>query len=295
MDELRKRLIHLHHCRGIGWKTIFHILKMDPFLASLYDFPYEKELPFMTEKTAKTIQEDLHSPIIEEQIRQYSNNQIHVITIFDEKYPQALKQIYDPPWVLYGKGDAELLRQPPLLAVVGSRNGTDYGKKAIAELFPSLIKKKITIVSGLAKGIDTYAHKAAIRFGGKTIAVIAGGIFHIYPAENKELALYLMKHHLVISEFPPDTKPIRWHFPTRNRIISGLCQGTFIVEAKERSGALITADYALQEGREVFALPGNIFNPYNKGTNRLIQQGAKLVAGPEDIIEELLIDGKMHG
>ncbi len=169
------------------------------------------------------------------------------------------------------------LGKEPKLAVVGSRQATPYGKNAIRLLFPELIENGVIIVSGLAKGIDALAHESAIKNDGKTIAVIAGGLYHIYPKENMNLALEMMKTQLVVSEYPPDTKPLKWHFPARNRIISGLSIGTFIIEAKRKSGSLITANYAVNEGREVFSLPGSIFNPYSIGTNDLIQQGAKLV------------------
>jgi DNA processing protein len=174
-----------------------------------------------------------------------------------------------------------------MLAVVGSRQATQYGKNAIRFIFPELIQKGVLIVSGLAKGIDTLAHEYAIKNGGKTIAVIAGGLYHIYPKENMSLALEMMKTQLILSEYPPDTKPLKWHFPARNRIISGLAKGTLIIEAKRKSGSLITANYAVNEGREVFSLPGSIFNPCSVGANEIIQQGAKLVTSAEDILVEI--------
>ena len=203
--------------------------------------------------------------MIHEQIRQYETNDITVITIFDKEYPRYLKEIYQPPWALFAKGDLSLLEREPKLAVVGSRQATQYGKNAIRLIFPELIENGVLIVSGLAKGIDALAHEYAIKNGGKTIAVIAGGLYHIYPKENMDLALEMMKTQLVVSEYPPDTKPLRWHFPARNRIISGLSNGTFIIEAKRKSGSLITANYAVNEGRDVFSLPGSIFNPYSIG------------------------------
>ncbi|MDP4171206.1 MAG: DNA-processing protein DprA, partial [Bacillota bacterium] len=224
---------------------------------------------------------------IHEQIRQYDSNQISVITIFDDEYPPLLKEIYQPPWALFAKGDLSLLEAEPKLAVVGTRQPTTYGRNAINTIFPELMNKGVVIVSGLAKGIDTLAHESAIKYGGKTIAVIAGGFYHLYPPENMNLAIQLMKNQLVLSEYPPDTKPLRWHFPSRNRIISGLSKGTFIIEAKRKSGSLITANFAVHEGRDVFSLPGNIYNPSSAGTNDLIQQGAKLITCAEDIIDEI--------
>lgn len=225
---------------------------------------------------------------IRKKIQEYDKNGIAVITIFDKVYPQYLKEIYQPPWVLFAKGDVSLLEVEPKLAVVGSRQATQYGKNAIRMLFPELIKSGVLIVSGLAKGIDALAHEYAMKNGGKTIAVIAGGLYHIYPKENLKLASEMMKSGLILSEYPPDTKPLKWHFPARNRIISGMSRGTLIVEAKRKSGSLITANYAVNEGREVFSLPGSIFNPYSIGANELIQQGAKLVISAEDILEEIM-------
>lgn len=283
MDEFKQRLVHLHHCRGIGWKAIFDILTHDPTLTSLFQHHHA---PYLPTATQHQLFQDLQSKTIREQINQYRLNHIHVLTYFDEEYPALLKEIYQPPWVLYGKGRLALLGKEKL-AVVGSRKGTEYGKKAIAELFPSLIKKGLVIVSGLAAGIDTAAHEGALEYGGETIAIIAGGLYHIYPKSNKDLALQIMKNHLVLSEYPPHTFPSRWQFPARNRIISGMSRGTFVVEAMIKSGSLITANFALEEGREVFALPGSIFDPLSAGTNDLIKQGAKLVQTADDIIEEL--------
>lgn len=287
MDEFTLRLAHLHHCRGIGWKTIFNILKADPELKNLYHSLLEQSI-IKASSTSPFILSDLQSKFIPTQIKQYSLNGIQMITIFDDDYPALLKETYQPPWILYAKGDVSLLKSSNLLAVVGARQYTEYGENAIHYLFPKLIEKGMIIVSGLAAGIDAIAHQSAINLGGRTIAVIAGGLYHIYPETNKKLAYEIMKNHLIISEFPPDTKPLRWQFPIRNRVISGMSKGALIVQAKSKSGSLITANFAVQEGREVFALPGNIFSAYSMGTNELIQQGAKLVKCPEDILEELL-------
>lgn len=286
MDDLREKLIALMHCPGISWNTVSQYLKKDSTLQSkpqsiqqnLFSSTADTNLPSLT---------SLQFEIIAEQIRQYEKSGIKVITIFDKHYPSLLKEIYQPPWLLFAKGNVSLLEKLPKLAVVGSRQATQYGKSAIRLLFPPLVEKGVIIVSGLANGIDTLAHECAIKNGGHTIAVIAGGFNHIYPKENGQLAREMMETQLIVSEYPPDTKPLRWQFPARNRIISGMSNGTFIIEAKRKSGSLITANYAVNEGREVFSLPGSIFNPYSLGTNDLIQQGAKLVMQSEDILEEL--------
>jgi DNA processing protein len=290
MDDFKEKLIHLLHYPNITWNKVFQILKKDPTLSTLYSlFPdsIDKDPIFPLNDSTPTTSVALQSDIIHEQIRQYETNEIIVISIFDKEYPSLLKEIYQPPWALFVKGDLSLLKKDPMLAVVGSRQATQYGKNAIRVIFPELIQKGVLIVSGLAKGIDTLAHEYAIKNGGKTIAVIAGGLYHIYPKENMSLALEMMKTQLILSEYPPDTKPLKWHFPARNRIISGLAKGTLIIEAKRKSGSLITANYAVNEGREVFSLPGSIFNPYSVGANEIIQQGAKLVTSAEDILVEI--------
>jgi DNA processing protein len=294
MDEFKERLISLLHYPDISWNTVLQVLKKDPTLRNIYQLqkqpPQQTFLfpPLVTNNPSeKPSNIPLHPDIIRDQIRQYKTNEITVITIIDKEYPPLLKEIYQPPWALFIKGDLSLLETVPKLAVVGSRQATQYGKNAIRSIFPGLVDKGVLIVSGLARGIDALAHEYAIKNGGRTIAVIAGGFYHIYPKENMSLALEMMKNQLVLSEYPPDTKPLRWHFPSRNRIISGLSEGTLIIEAKRKSGSLITANFAVNEGREVFSLPGNIFNPYSIGTNELIQQGAKLVTSAEDILEEI--------
>ncbi|KGM45314.1 DNA-processing protein DprA [Neobacillus niacini] len=293
MDDFRERLVALLHHSGMTWNTVLQFIKKDPSLqTAIHDeqrfFQYNL-FPPSTNTIIKSSPSITSNQLqyISQQIEEYEKNNIKVITIFDENYPSLLKEIYQPPWVLFIKGDLTLLEKQPKLAVVGSREATQYGKNAISVLFPPLIEKGVAIVSGLARGIDTLAHECAMKNGGKTIAVIAGGLYHIYPKENAELAKEMMKSQLVISEYPPDTKPLRWHFPARNRIISGLSNGTFIIEAKRKSGSLITANYAVHEGREVFSLPGSIFSQHSLGTNDLIKQGAKLVMSSEDILEEL--------
>jgi DNA processing protein len=283
MEILNKSLIKLHHCRGISWKLIGSLLKADPTL-QLHKTPsFLSSLPPNVEKE---IVETLHSNNVEELLNQYRYNHIHTIPFFDPLYPPFLKEIYQPPWVLYAKGDLSLLQSKKKLAIVGSRLATTYSAKVIQQLIKELVEENITVVSGLAHGVDSIAHKLTIEHGGKTIGVIAGGLFHIYPKENHELAGEMMKHHLVLSEYPPLTKPLKWQFPMRNRIISGLSNGTLVVEAKKKSGSLITANFAVNEGRDVFAVPGNIFSPYSVGPNELIQQGAKPVLEAKDIIEE---------
>ncbi|WP_053366186.1 DNA-processing protein DprA [Bacillus sp. FJAT-27245] len=288
MERIRNKLIWLLNQPNATWNSIGRIMKAEPLPEPIASLPALKLLPPMKGSAHASMNQTTPiNEILTNLLQQYSAKKISIITILDPDYPPFLKQIYQPPWALFACGDLSLLHATPKLAVVGSRQVSEYGKNAIRLMFPELIEKGTVIVSGLAKGVDTVAHECAIRNGGKTIAVIAGGLYHVYPEENRKLAIEMMKTQLVLSEHPPGTKPARWQFPMRNRIISGLSGGTFIVEAKNKSGSLITANYAVHEGRDVFSLPGNIFSPFSAGTNELIQQGAKLVTKAGDILEEL--------
>ena len=211
---------------------------------------------------------------------------VKVLICEDPSYPARLKEIYDYPPVLYVRGDLPS-QDEPCLAVVGTRRPTIYGRQVAEEIVADLAQSKITIVSGLARGIDSVVHRTALDAGGKTIAVFASGLDIVYPAENAKLAQAIIEHGALISEYPLGVNPKAENFPLRNRIMSGLSLGVLVVEAGERSGALITAFQALEQNREVFAIPGSILSPASKGTNRLIQEGAKLVCNCADILEEL--------
>ncbi len=204
----------------------------------------------------------------------------------DASYPSRLKEIYDYPPVLYIRGEL-LPGEEPCLAVVGTRRPTVYGRQVAEEITADLARSGMIIVSGLARGIDSVAHRAALDAGGRTIAVLASGLDIIYPAENVRLAQKILERGALISEHPLGVRPRVENFPLRNRIMSGLSLGVLAVEAGERSGALITAFQAVEQNREVFAIPGSILSPASRGTNRLIQKGAKLVRNCADIIEEL--------
>ena len=211
---------------------------------------------------------------------------IQAITCNDAGYPARLKEIYDYPPLLYVRG--QLLPEDEwCLAVVGTRRPTIYGRQVAEEIVAELAQNKITIISGLARGIDSVGHRGALEAGGRSIAVMGGGLDAIYPAENASLAQSIIKRGALLSEFHPGTRPRPENFPRRNRIISGMSLGVLVVEAGETSGALITAHLALEQNREVFAIPGSILSLASRGTNRLIQEGAKLVADCTDILEEL--------
>jgi DNA processing protein len=212
---------------------------------------------------------------------------VKVLTCNDMDYPKRLKEIYDYPPVLYVKGSL-LPEDEWCLAVVGTRRATVYGKQVTEEIVTDLARSKITIVSGLARGIDTIAHRSALDAGGRTLAVFASGLDIVYPAENAKLAQDIMEHGAVLSEYPLGAKPRAENFPRRNRILSGLSLGVLVTEAGEDSGAMITARDALEQDREVFAVPGSILSPASTGTNHIIQSGeAKLVRSHTDILEEL--------
>ncbi len=214
---------------------------------------------------------------------------IKTITIKEKEYPHILKNIYSPPPIIYYQGDfISIMNEVKSLAIVGSRMPTYYGRKIAREMSNEIAKRGYAIISGLARGIDTNAHIGALEAGGHTIAVLGCGLDRIYPSENKKLAQRIITENgSIISEFPIFTKPEKNNFPRRNRIISGLSLGTIVVEAAEKSGALITADFALEQGREVFAVPGSIHSFLSTGCHNLIKQGAKLINNCQDIFEEL--------
>ena len=217
-------------------------------------------------------------------MEEYMNkNDIKYITILDENYPTNLKKIYDPPVLLFYKGNIELLKYKKI-AVVGSRTATNYGMNTAFRISKELSKKYV-IISGLARGIDSAAHNGSIYANGKTIAVVGNGLDTIYPKENTNLFKSILKNGLIISEYVVGTKPMPSNFPERNRIISGLSSGVIVVEAAKKSGSLITADLALEQGKTVYAVPGNIDSLMSVGTNELIRNGAVPYTGAQDLEE----------
>ena len=210
----------------------------------------------------------------------------HLVTLADPDYPQALLATADPPVLLYVKGDVGLLNKPGF-AIVGSRNATRQGELNAEAFANALSAAGLTIVSGLALGIDAAAHRGGLAAAGSTIAIIGTGADRIYPSGNEALAREIAEHGAIVSEFPLGTPPLAANFPRRNRLIAGLARGCLIVEAAERSGSLITARLAAEGGLDVFAIPGSIHSPLSKGCHKLIKQGAKLVESAQDILEEL--------
>lgn len=245
----------------------------------------------VSQKIARNIVRFDPCAFLEKEYRAASQQGIDMITIDESRYPSALREIVDPPPVLYIKGNITDEDQTAL-ALVGSRRASVYGI-AIAEKFAlQLSDYGITVVSGMARGIDTAAHRGALRARGRTIAVLGSGFLNIYPKENKKLSEKIADHGVVVSEFPMETAPLSGNFPRRNRIISGLSLGVIVVEAAKKSGALITADFALEQGKDVFAVPGKVDSPSSFGVNNLIKQGAKLISSIEDVVEELGLEIK---
>ena len=209
---------------------------------------------------------------------------IKILTYSDELYPEKLKQIYDSPYVLYYKGTLPDFDNRLSIAVVGSRKSSAYGTEAAQKISYELAEKGVVVISGMARGIDSFAHKGALYAGGLTVAVVGSGIDIVYPPENRQLMEFIIKNGAVISEYPPGTKPLRYNFPQRNRLMSGLSEGVLVVEAAMKSGTFITVDFAQEQGKDVFAVPGSIFAPQSKGTNSLICDGTRAVTCGDDII-----------
>ena len=230
--------------------------------------------------------EQVRNPLTVDALARVEQLRDRVITLVDEPYPAMLREIVDPPLALHFRGDVSLLARPSI-AIVGSRRATPYGVNAASKLARDIAGIGLVIVSGGARGIDAAAHHATLDAGGATIAVLGTGIDVIYPRSHRRLFQRIEEHGLIVTEFPPGTPPRPEHFPIRNRVISGLARGTVIVEATSRSGSLITARMAAEQGRDVFAVPGSIFSAGSEGTHRLIQYGAKLVHDANDVLEEL--------
>ncbi len=217
---------------------------------------------------------------------------VRALTWHDPSYPARLKEIFDPPPVLYVRGESAAPATQPVwddwaVAVVGTRRPTPYGRQVAEHLAADLAAQRVTIVSGLARGVDAIAHRAALDGGGRTAAVMACGLDIVYPPEHLKLAQEICERGVLLSDYPLGTQPRGEYFPRRNRIMSGLSLGVLVVEGDVKSGALITANLALEQNREVFAVPGSVFSPQSRGTHRLIQEGAKLVQNVQDILEEL--------
>ncbi|MFE6073216.1 DNA-processing protein DprA [Paenibacillus sp. NPDC057886] len=288
--EERWILIGLHEMDGIGKKTISKLLSGEDQLTDLLHYKEGDWIAAGLRKDQATrLTKQFNVDWIEQRQESIYKQGIEVVTYLDHDYPILMKETVQAPWVMYGRGDLNLLHTPSI-AMVGTRMPTVYGRKIGEKLAEQLCKAGLTIVSGLARGIDSVCHDAALRANGKTIAVFGTGIDNIYPPENTSLAERIAETGLLLSEYPPGTRARQGLFPERNRIIAGLTLGTLVVEADIRSGSLITADAALEAGRDVFAVPGPITSPKSRGSHNLIRQGAKLVTCATDLLEEFRLD-----
>lgn len=252
-----------------------------------------KEKAGVSAEFIETFFEQKKAACAEREYERAQKDNVEILTLLDETYPSVLREIVFPPPVLYVKGGIHKSDEKAL-GIVGSRKATSYGLEVAEKLAAGLSEVGFSIVSGLARGIDTKAHEGALKAGGRTIAVLGCGIDIAYPKENKTLSENIARSGAVMTEFPFRTQPLALNFPVRNRIVSGLSRGIIVVQAGERSGATITSDFALEQGRDVFAVPGNVYHPQSKGTHRLLKEGAALVESVNDVLENLGIPRVVH-
>lgn len=281
-----KYWIWLSRIEGLGPIKIKELLKQYKTPENIWELDKNKlmQTKGIGENIANSILKKEYRENLEQYVKYMKKYNIGIITLKDKDYPKNLLHIYDAPAILYYKGDKELLHTN-IIAMVGCRECSDYGKEVSIKFSYELAKCGITIISGMAKGIDSYSHIGCIKAGGKTIAVLGSGLDRIYPKENSLLYNEILSTGgLILSEYIIGTKPSKLNFPARNRIISGLGKGIIVVEAKEKSGTLNTVDFALEQGKEVFVVPGSITSANSVGTNELIKQGAKCVTCVEDIL-----------
>jgi DNA processing protein len=288
MDKKEYRdWLKLVSIKGLGQGKIRRLLKIFHSAQKIFEADKHQlsNLAFLPENVVHEIVRNEDNEFIEKQLRMLEKCHVRLISITDEEYPDLLKFIYAPPVLLYIKGKI-LPGDGRSLAIVGTRRPTNYGRMMAHKIGSEIAKAGFTVVSGLAYGIDSCAHKAALNVGGRTAAVCGTGLDIVYPAVHRALAKDIIQSGALISEFPLGTKIEAWNFPTRNRIISGMSKGTLVIEGGKNSGALLTAKMALDQNRDVFALPGNINSPQSEGPNYLIKLGAKIVTKAEDILEE---------
>ena len=288
MDDNKKRYwVGLNLVKGIGSARTRALLGYFDTLEDAWNAPIDQlEAAGLSPKLAAALSEIRTNDILERVWEQIQNLGLTVLTWEDADYPRRLQEIDQPPPVLYLRGN---LRQEDqwAVAVVGTRRVTSYGNQITNELVSVLARNGLTIISGLARGIDGIAHQACLNAGGRTLAVLGCGVDRIYPPEHSRLAERIIANGALVSDYPPGTPPEAANFPPRNRIISGLSQAVIVIEAGKQSGALITAAFAAEQGRQVFAVPGNIYAPQSKGTNRLIREGAQILLDAESVLESL--------
>lgn len=287
MHDVRNRLIYLNRIPTVTRRMIHRLKQFDPSLHSIFSFTPSEISQFFSIPTKKstTIYQLIRDARMKNLLEQ-DDKYCQIITIYDKDYPPQLKHIQDAPFVLYALGDASLGKHMPSISVIGTRNPTKDAPNKLMHIVSPLLQEDWLVVSGLAYGIDSLAHQLTLHHKKKTISVLGSGFRHIYPKKNMSLFKQIADQGLVITEYPPDVTPKRYHFPERNRIISGISNATLVIEATEKSGTLITVDQALDQGKEVYAVPGTPFIPQTVGCHKMIQDGAKLVMCANDIIED---------
>lgn len=288
MDD-KKYWIWLSRIEGLGCIRKNKLLEIYKTPENIWNLSFEEitNLDGFGEKIALEILSEKYRKDLDKYMEYMDKNKINIINIYDNEYPKLLRNIYDAPTSLYVKGNTGILNNKSI-SIIGCRDYSNYGKELGIKFAYELSKKGFCIVSGMAKGIDGVAHIGCLKAGGKTIAILGGGLDKIYPEENIGLANEIIKRGgTIVSEYVIGTKAQKMNFPARNRIISGLSRGVLVVEAKEKSGTLITVDFALEQGKDVFVVPGNITSIRSIGTNELIKQGAKCVTNIEDILNEI--------
>jgi DNA processing protein len=281
-------LLKLYSIPGIGSGRMRTLIGALGSPQQVLDAPLQRltAIPGIDRTIALKVKREVDDNFVENQIKLISRHKVKILSFWDDTYPCRLKKIYDPPAFIFYKGTFRA-EDDKALAIVGTRIPTSYGKMVTEQISKDLVDNGFTVVSGLARGVDTIAHQSVMRNKGRTMAILGSGLDKIYPPENKKLAAEIEEEGCLISEYPMDTKPDAGNFPRRNRIISGLSMGVVITEAGMKSGALITAFQALEQNREVFAVPGPITSGKSTGTNQLIKEGAKLVQNVLDILKEL--------
>ncbi len=285
MEDL-KYWIWLSRIENLSFIKKFNLIREFKNLEELFVSSKEELIikKGLSEKDAEKLSNEEYKKDLEKYIEYFNKKDIKVITYYSKQYPKKLKDIYDPPIVLYAKGNIDILKEYGF-AIVGCRDCTKYGEYVAKKIAYELGLNNINVISGLARGIDSYSHIGALHSKAKTIAVVGCGLDTVYPKENKYLFEEIINNNgLILSEYIIGTKPKAYNFPARNRIISGISDGVIVVEAKEKSGTLITVDFALEQGRDIYVVPGNITSINSYGTNELIKQGAKIITNIKDII-----------
>lgn len=287
-QSIKERMVLLHFYSGGDSRFVQACLTIDNTLNKWFQdsvFELSQYFPRRKNKAAEIFRK-IRTASLQEIEKQLGAADCRFITYLDELYPPSLLTLHTPPYVIYYRGSFEILSSSLSLSVVGSRAPSQQIKKEMEYLLGPLLEKDFVIISGMAAGVDAMAHQTAMKYKGRTAAVLAYGVAQLYPRSNKQLKERLETEQLILTEYPPHIKPEKWRFPERNRIISGLGRAVLVMEAAKRSGSLITAETALEQGKDVFALPGRITDILSEGTNQLIQDGAKLILTAEDIIEE---------